>query len=302
MRYGSAVHRDLHMNVHPFCPQGRRGFLFAGQESAARASNTYPHKTNQERLMERKHIPETENRLIILYTLRRLGPVTAMQLLQAMAESDLMNYITMQLALSDMESQGQITQRAHPLGNLIEITGEGDFILRSFEKRIPASRRSLIDERAADWRDRFQTEQMAPAESFTLPDGRSVIHLRLLDKAATLMDLMLYLPAGKTYNLLPERWRATVQVTYSTVLAHLTADYSPELPMPEVSATESVRQCGMNDWLLTLTDEPETPGIDMLMSLPDEHLARCAALRWPLVAAQIRTFVLDMLANALPLQ
>ena len=155
--------------------------------------------------MERKHIPETENRLIILYTLRRLGPVTAMQLLQAMAEADLMNYITMQLALSDMESQGQISQRAHPLGNLIEITDEGDYILRSFEKRIPASRRSLIDERVDAWRDLFQTEQMAPAESFTLPDGRSVIHLRLLDKAATLMDLLLYLPAGKTYTLLPQR-------------------------------------------------------------------------------------------------
>lgn len=249
--------------------------------------------------MERKHIPETENRLIILYTLRRLGPVTAMQLLQAMAEADLMNYITMQLALSDMESQGQITQRAHPLGNLIEVTGEGDFILRSFEKRIPASRRALIDEHAADWRDRFATEQMAPAESFTLPDGRTVIHLRLLDKAATLMDLMLYLPAGKTLTLLPERWRACVQVTYSTVLAHLTADYDPSLPMPDAAQTESVRQCGLEEWLLTLTDNPAAPAIDLMMSLPEEHLARCSALRWPLVCEEIRQFVLDVLTNAI---
>ena len=249
--------------------------------------------------MERKHIPETENRLIILYTLRRLGPVTAMQLLQAMAEADLMNYITMQLALSDMESQGQITQRAHPLGNLIEVTGEGDFILRSFEKRIPASRRALIDEHAADWRDRFATEQMAPAESFTLPDGRTVIHLRLLDKAATLMDLMLYLPAGKTLTLLPERWRACVQVTYSTVLAHLTADYDPSLPMPDAAQTESVRQCGLEEWLLTLTDNPAAPAIDLMMSLPEEHLARCSALRWPLVCEELRQFVLDVLTNAI---
>ena len=250
--------------------------------------------------MERKHIPETENRLIILYTLRRLGPVTAMQLLQAMAEADLMNYITMQLALSDMESQGQISQHAHPLGNLIEVTGEGDYILRSFEKRIPASRRALIDEHAADWRDRFATEQMAPAESFTLPDGRTVIHLRLLDSAATLMDLMLYLPAGKTFTLLPERWRSCVQVTYSTVLAHLTADYDPSLPMPDADKTPSVRQCGLDDWLLTLSDEPETPGIDLIMSLPDEHLARCSALRWPLAAESVRAFVLEVLENALP--
>lgn len=250
--------------------------------------------------MERKHIPETENRLMILYTLRQLGPVTATQLLQAMAEADLMNYITMQLALSDMESQGQISQRAHPLGNLIEITSEGDYILRSFEKRIPASRRSIVDEQAHDWRSRFQAEQMAPAEAFTLPDGRSVIHLRLLDKAATLMDLLLYLPAGQTYTLLPDRWRSSVQLTYSTVLAYLTADYSPDMPMPEPGETETVRQCRLDEWLLTLTDEPETPGIDMILSLPDEHLARCCAQRWPIVAADIRAFVLDMLDNAIP--
>ena len=250
--------------------------------------------------MERKHIPETENRLMILYTLRQLGPVTATQLLQAMAEADLMNYITMQLALSDMESQGQISQRAHPLGNLIEITSEGDYILRSFEKRIPASRRSIVDEQAHDWRSRFQAEQMAPAEAFALPDGRSVIHLRLLDKAATLMDLLLYLPADQTYTLLPDRWRSSVQLTYSTVLAYLTADYSPDMPMPEPGETETVRQCRLDEWLLTLTDEPETPGIDMILSLPDEHLARCCAQRWPIVAADIRAFVLDMLDNAIP--
>nr|MBR4279840.1 DUF4364 family protein [Clostridia bacterium] len=250
--------------------------------------------------MERKIIPETENRLIILYMLQRLGPVTAMQLLQAMAEADLMNYITMQLSLSEMESQGQITQRAHPLGNLIEATGEGSFILRSFEKRIPASRRTLIDQHMEDWRSRFAAEQMAPAESVTLPDGRSVLHLRLLDKAATLMDLMLYLPAGKSFTLLPERWRSCVQASYAAVLSHLTADYDPSLPMPDAAQTPAVRQCGLSEWLLTLTDDPETPGIDLIISLPDEHLARCSALHWSLASERIRTFVLTALENAHP--
>ena len=250
--------------------------------------------------MERKYIPETENRLVILYTLRRLGPVTAMQLLQAMAEGDLMNYITMQLALSEMEQQGQISMRAHPLGHLIELTGEGDYILDSFVRRIPASRRSMIDACAEEWRKRFRTEQMAPAESFTLPDGRMCIHLRLLDQAATLMDLMLYLPTEQTFTLLPERWRSCVQVIYSTVLEQLTADYDPARPMPELTMKDAVRQCGPSDWLLTLTDDPLTPGLDLLMSLPDEHLARCSALRWPQVCGPVRTFVLETLKDSLP--
>lgn len=248
--------------------------------------------------MERKIIPETENRLIILYTLRQLGPVTAMQLLQAMAEADLMNYITMQLSLAEMESQGQIAQRAHPLGNLLELTGEGAFALRSFEKRIPASRRALINARADNWRSRFAAEQMAPAEAVILPDGRSVLHLRLLDKAATLMDLMLYLPAGKHFTLLPERWRACVQAAYAAVLGQLTSDYSPSLPMPDAAQTESVRQSRPGEWLLTLTDDPETPGIDLILALPDEHLARCSVLRWPRAAEDIRAFVLDALESA----
>ena len=250
--------------------------------------------------MERKHIPETENRLIILYTLRSLGPVTAMQLLQAMAEGDLMNYITMQLALSDMEQQGQITMRAHPLGNLIEITGEGEFILDSFVRRIPASRRTLIDEHTEGWRTRFQTEQMAPAESFTMPDGRTIIHLRLLDKAATLMDLMLCLPAGQTLTLLAERWRRCVQATYSTVLAQLTATYDPTQPMPDAAQTECVRQCGPDDWLLTLSGGSGPCSLDLMMSLPDEHLARCCALNWNDVRQPLFDFVLHALETALP--
>ncbi len=249
--------------------------------------------------MERKHIPETENRLIILYTLRQLGPVTGMQLLQAMAEGDLMNYFTMQMALSDMEQQVQISQRALPAGNLIEMTGEGDYILDSFVKRIPESRRHLVDERVPEWKRRFQVEQMAPAESFTLPDGRMVIHLRVLDSAATLMDLMLYLPASGALDRIGDRWRLCVQAAYAPVLACLTQDYAPSLPMPDAASTPEVRQCGPDDWLLTATDDPEAPTIDLMMSLPDEHLARCSALKWPDAAGNIRDQMLEMLSASL---
>ena len=90
-----------------------------------------------------------------------------------------------------------------------------------------------------------------------------------------------------------------MQVTYSTVLAHLTADYDPSLPMPDAAQADTVRQCGLEEWLLTLTDNPAAPSIDLMMSLPEEHLARCSALRWPLVANEIRQFVLEVLESAI---
>ena len=120
-----------------------------------------------------------------------------------------------------------------------------------------------------------------------------------LDKAATLMDLMLYLPTGLSFTFLPERWRACVQMVYSMVLTRLTESYDPTQPMPELTGKDTVRQCGVSDWLLTLTDDPVTPSVDLLMSLPDEHLARCSAAVWPGVCAELREFVLTALHDAL---
>ena len=92
----------------------------------------------------------------------------------------------------------------------------------------------------------------------------------------------------------------TYQQANPELYASATADYDPSLPMPDADKTPAVRQCGVNDWLLTLSDEPETPGVDLIMALPDEHLARCCALQWPLAAESIRAFVLEVLENAIP--
>lgn len=247
--------------------------------------------------MERKYIRETEHRLLLLYTLKELGPVTSLQLLQAMTETGHMNYITMQLALSDMEQQGHIAMRAHPSGSLIEVTEEGQYLLDSFRRQIPSSKRLAIDEHAADWRSRFLTEQMAPAQSFTLPDGRMCIHLQLLDSAATLLDLLLYLPAGDSINLVSERWRACMQNAYMEVLNRLTTGYDPDVPAG--GASDAVRQCGPDDWLLSLTDSAASPTINLMLSLQDEQLAHYCAARWPDACGALYQSLLTLLRGAL---
>jgi pimeloyl-ACP methyl ester carboxylesterase len=144
--------------------------------------------------MERKHIPESENRLTILYALRGLGPATAMQLLQFLVENDLMNYFTMQLSLSDMQEQGHLTATPHPLGDLLTLTPEGEYAIESFAHRIPVSRRQLMDAQSPRWKEQFRTEQLTPADSFTLQDGRVCLRLRLLEGSTSLLDILLTLP------------------------------------------------------------------------------------------------------------
>ena len=180
--------------------------------------------------MERKHIPESENKLIILYALSQLGPCTAMQLLQFLVEMDLMNYFTMQLSLSDMQEQGQLSRQDHPLGDLLILTREGEYAIEVFAQRIPVSRRQLINRQAPLWRERFRLEQLAPAESFTLQDGRLCLRLRLLEGASTLMDILLTLPSGASLTFLEKRWRSAAQLVYHTVTLALSADFDPACP------------------------------------------------------------------------
>ena len=247
--------------------------------------------------MERRVIPETENRLVILYALGHLGPATGMQLLQYMVELDLMNYITLQLTLAELEEQRQVARRAHPCGELWEMTEEGRFALESFERRIPQSRRERMARAAATWRPRFRQEQLAPADAVALSDGSACVRLRLLEERAALMDVMLYVPAGQVPTMLENRWHACAQGVYEAVMEALTEGYAPEAPAPEIG--EGVlRQADGGEWLLSLSDGAEKPAISLLLPLPGEHLARWCAARWPSVCGALRALMLTRLEAA----
>lgn len=249
--------------------------------------------------MERRYIPETEARLTILYALERLGPVTDAQLLRFMAEQDLMNYITLQLSLSDLEAQGQLARQAHPCGELWVMTAEGRFALESFARRVPVSRRTLIDERAAQYRAAFHAERLAPADTVALQDGLICARLRLMEERASLMDLWFFLRAEAVPSLLEKRWQACAQTVYETVMAALTAGYRPDEPAAEV-LPETVRLASDGEWLITLTDDAHLPGVYLMMPLPDERLARHCAARWPEVCRDLRDGTLELLRQTKP--
>lgn len=247
--------------------------------------------------MERKVIPEAENRLVILYAMARLGPVTGAQLLQFLVELDLMNYITMQLSLSELEKQGQLVRRAYPGGERWEMTEEGRFALESFEKRVPHSRRALMDREAGAYRARFTQEQLATASVVMLPGGAVCASLRLQEVRALLMELTIRMPADRMPTLIEERWRRCAQAVYGAVMAALTEGYRPDAPMP-AAPEDGIRQISENEWLLSLSGGSDELAIGLLLPLPGEHLARCCAARWPEVCGELRAEILTALENA----
>ena len=250
--------------------------------------------------MERKFIPESENKLIILYALSQLGPCTAMQLLQFLVEMDLMNYFTMQLSLSDMQEQGQLSRQNHPLGDLLILTREGEYAIEVFAQRIPVSRRQLINRQAPQWRECFRLEQLAPAESFTLQDGRLCLRLRLLEGASTLMDILLTLPPGNSFTFLEKRWHSAAQTVYNTVTLTLSDGFDPALPLPASEDTAMITPAGNGEWLLTLADDAAQPSLTLLFTLADEALARHCAARWPSQCQQLQQMILLALREGIP--
>ena len=203
--------------------------------------------------MERKHIPEPESKLTILYALRGLGPVTDTELLQFLVELDLMNYFTMQLNLCDMEEQGQLRTLPHPAGNLLEPTAGGLFTLEAFAQRIPVSRRALMDGAFSAWRARFRAEQQAPADSFILQDGSVCLHLRLLEAGVPLMDAVLTLPGDEAPTLLERRWRSAAPAVYDAVNRALSDGFQPGAAPEALPPCTAVQRLGGQEWLLSLS-------------------------------------------------
>lgn len=72
--------------------------------------------------MQRKIIPDAENRLLILYALKTVGAMTDQQLLIVMTDTDLMNYITLQLTIADLESEGKLRRQGDTSGGTLELT------------------------------------------------------------------------------------------------------------------------------------------------------------------------------------
>ena len=178
--------------------------------------------------MQRKIIPDAENRLLILYALKTVGAMTDQQLLIVMTDTDLMNYITLQLTIADLESEGKLRRQGDTSGGTLELTDAGRYLLNSFEMHIPVSRRGLIDSGAAQWRERFAAEQMAAVEIFDLPNGEKGLHLRIVDRRNVLLDITFALPTGKRINCLQQRWQQCMNQVYLLLLSTLGSGHTPE--------------------------------------------------------------------------
>lgn len=164
---------------------------------------------------------DTENKLLLLYAIERLGAVTAQQLLQFMVDNELMDYISMHLALAELDEAGHVRKEKHALGTLYALTGKGHDILDMFSARIPYSRHSHIDEIATVWKRRFRREKQMLSDFSKKDNGEYSVRLRLLENDADILDLTMNVPTREHAQRFCDAWIAQAASIYSHIMHSL---------------------------------------------------------------------------------
>lgn len=247
--------------------------------------------------MERKVIPEAEAKLTILYSLQHIGPVSNLQLVQFMAETELMDYFTLQICLGELEEEGQLKTQVHTFGCLISLTETGLEALRSFDRRVPASRRQIIVEQGAAWRERFRAEQQTPASFFVAGDGKLCMHLQLMEQETVLLDILVTEQDAVPPTFLAERWRHAAPGVYQCLAEELGSEADSAIDtLPEHVLCQ---QSKTGEWLLNLGDLNEGDELAVLMTLPDRAMALSYASLWAQKKALLRNRILEQLRDDL---
>ena len=163
----------------------------------------------------------TEQKLVTLYALERLGPVTALQLLRFMVENELMDYIALQLSIAELVEMALLRKLPHPLGALYAPSDKGYEALEMFSGRIPHWRTTQIDEIASDWKQRFREEKHVLADWQITPSGEYIAHLQLLEGELALLDMRVNLPTRGQADRFCKRWPQVAGALYAQMMQAL---------------------------------------------------------------------------------
>lgn len=178
---------------------------------------------------------DTENKLVLLHAVNRLGGVTAQQLLLFMVENEAMGYIEVQLGLAELVDADLLQKQKHALGTLYLLTGKGHDSLSMFRDRVPHSRLSAIEERVEAWRQRFRREKQMLADFQKLSGDEYCVHLQLLERNSSLLDMKISVPTPKIAQRFCDAWIAQASSIYTHIMYTLgETALSPQEDSPPV--------------------------------------------------------------------
>jgi len=171
-----------------------------------------------------RRAPDDEQKLMVLYSLSRLGPCKELQLLQFLFDNDLLNYFDMMFALSDLCDRGQAVRMKKNAGYQYQVTEAGEEALTLFGGRVPMSLKTLLAETENEWKARFREELQSQQQIEQTDRGEYELHLKVVEQDMDMMRLSLSLPTRELADQLARRWPQKAGKIYDTVIRILSED------------------------------------------------------------------------------
>jgi hypothetical protein len=171
--------------------------------------------------MERPKPRLSENKLLMLYAVDKLGCITNNQALQFFIENDFMDYIDVQLSLAELTDGKLLHAVSQPAGLTYYVTELGLDAIDFFKNKVPVSRRSAVDCQAEKWRDIFMLESHVFADYTTAINGDIVVRLAARENDMLLFEMSISVPSSKEAEIMCDNWKKNSSQVYAAVLSML---------------------------------------------------------------------------------
>ena len=165
-----------------------------------------------------------ESRMMILLALDRLGASSNLQLISFFFETDLMNYFDLQTALYDLLVGGLADKTALQGDELYTLTQAGEEAIALFSQRAVTSATAIIDDKAPEYRARWQREREVFAR--ISHEGQHEYHVTMgvSDGEMPLMQLDISLPTATLAERFRAAWQREAQGIYDHILRRLSGE------------------------------------------------------------------------------
>lgn len=158
-------------------------------------------------------------KLIILFLLDKVDfPLNNAQISNIILEKDYTNYFNIQQSLAELLEAEFCSIESVGHSSLYRITDAGRETLSFFQHMIsPAIQEDLLDylrTHKYSLRDEVSTQ----SEYFETKKGEFMVHLRVLEKDNSIIDLKITVPTEEEASRISRNWRGKSQSIYSYVL------------------------------------------------------------------------------------
>lgn len=161
-------------------------------------------------------------KLIVLYMLNRVSfPLTKAQIDAFLLEREYTNYMTLQLAIGELEDSGLLDTKTIRNRTQLLITDEGKQTLGFFIKQIPDAIQKEVDMYLKENAMELKNETAITGEYFKRAGGSYEVVLSAKERDELLMELKFTVPDEASASRMCDQWQKKTDDLYALVMREL---------------------------------------------------------------------------------